>query len=290
MKFLTQGLNPHLLCILHRQTSTLQVVPNILCGPKSELLFYHHVVRKWSPITQIWTYLSEGTASQISKHLVCALGAFHPFQDMPLNSMEYKIVIFQKEIVRNRSRDMTWGPRGLDDLSSSKMQSQFCSCPEISLKRPAGARKISFLFVCLIWLEVITLQYCVGFWHTSTWTGHRHMCSSILNTPHTSLSTVYPSCPRALSFGALLNTSVCTGHVFYIWPCTYFNDFLSNFPSIAFSHWVQSSVLYIYVSFVALHVGSLVLSFKIPYIYIWNIYILIYSICLSLSDLLHSVQ
>ena len=190
MKFLTQGLNPHLLCILHRQTSTLLVVPNILCGPKSELLFYHHVVRKWSPITQIWTYLSEGTASQISKHIVCALGAFHPFQDMPLNSMESKIVIFQKEIVRNRSRDMTWGPRGLDDLSSSKMQSQFCSCPEISLKRPAGARKISFLFVCLIWLEVITLQYCVGFWHTSTWTGHRHMCSSILNTPHTSLSTM----------------------------------------------------------------------------------------------------
>ena len=71
------------------------------------------------------------------------------------------------------------------------MQPLFCSCPVISLKRPPGARKISLLFVCLIWLEVITLQYCVGFWHTSTWTGHRYICvPSFLNTLYTSLSTL----------------------------------------------------------------------------------------------------
>ena len=104
-------------------------------------------VRKWSPITQIWTYLSEGTASQISKHVLSALGDFHPFSNMALDSRQYKTVIFQKEIVRNRSRDMIWGPRGLDHLSSSRMQSWFCSCPVIFLKRPAGARKI--FLICL---------------------------------------------------------------------------------------------------------------------------------------------
>ena len=54
-------------------------------------------VRKWSPITQIWTYLSEGTASQISKHVLSALGDFHPFSNMALDSRQYKTVIFQKE-------------------------------------------------------------------------------------------------------------------------------------------------------------------------------------------------
>ena len=147
MKSLTQGLNPHILCLLHWQAGSLLVVPNILCGSKSEVLFYHHVVRKWSPITQIWTYLSEGTASQISKHVLSALGDFHPFSNMALDSRQYKTVIFQKEIVRNRSRDMIWGPRGLDHVSSSRMQSWFCSCPVIFLKRPAGARKI--FLICL---------------------------------------------------------------------------------------------------------------------------------------------
>ena len=71
---------------------------------QNEVLFYHHIVRKWSPITQIWTYLTEGTASQMSKHLLFALGAFHPFQNMALDSRKSKIVILQKEILRNRNR------------------------------------------------------------------------------------------------------------------------------------------------------------------------------------------
>ena len=189
MKSLTQGLNPRILCLLHWQTGSLLVMPNILCGPKSEVLFYHHVVRKWSPITQIWTYLSEGTASQISKHLVYALGAVHPFQDMPLDSMESKIVIFQKELLRNRSRDMTWGPWWLDHLSLSRMQPLFCSCPVISLKIPPGTRKISFLFVCLIWLEVITILCWFLTYINMNW--HRYICvPRFLNTPYSSLSTL----------------------------------------------------------------------------------------------------
>ena len=154
MKSETQGLNSPLLCLLHWLTSSLLLVPNVLCGLKSQVLFYHHVVRKWSSITQIWTYLSEGTASQISKHLLSSLGAFHPFQNMALDNRKSKIVILQKEILRNRSRDIIWGPRGLDDLSSFRMQSRFfffffflfCNFS----KETWRARKVS-LFVCMLY-------------------------------------------------------------------------------------------------------------------------------------------
>ena len=151
MKSETHRLNSRILCLQHWLTSSLLLVPNVLCGLKSQVLFYHHVVRKWSSITQIWTYLSEGTASQISKHLLSSLGAFHPFQNMALDNRKSKIVILQKEILRNRSRDIIWGPRGLDDLSSFRMQSRFFfffSCSVISLKRPEEPGRFLCLFVC----------------------------------------------------------------------------------------------------------------------------------------------
>ena len=112
--------------------------------------------------------------------------------------------------MRNRSRDKIWGPRGLDHLSSSRTQSRFCSCPVISLKRPAGARKISFFsffFFLFIWFDwrIITLQYCAGFLHSSASTGHRRICVPPPEHPfHLSPHSVHPSCARALSFGALL--------------------------------------------------------------------------------------
>ena len=54
---------------------------------------------------------------------------------------------------------------------------------------------------------------------------------------------------------------ICTGHLFYIWEYTCFNAVLSNHPALAFSHILQKSVLYICVSFVTLHIGSLLTSF-----------------------------
>ena len=54
----------------------------------------------------------------------------------------------------------------------------------------------------------------------------------------------------------------------YIWCCTCFYAIFSNHPTLAFSHWVQKSVLYICVSFAALHVGLLLPSFKIPHMYV----------------------
>ena len=45
------------------------------------------------------------------------------------------------------------------------------------------------------------------------------------------------------------------------WTDTCFNAILSNHPTLAFSHRVQKSVLYICVSFAVLHIGSLLPSF-----------------------------
>ena len=47
----------------------------------------------------------------------------------------------------------------------------------------------------------------------------------------------------------------------YIWYCTCFYAIFSNHPTLAFSHWVQKSVLYICFSFAALHIGLLLPSF-----------------------------
>ena len=73
----------------------------------------YHVARKQSPITQMWKYLSHGTASEISKILSLPGGnSIH----LALDSTELKIPIIQMEILRNRSTDMTWDPRGLASL------------------------------------------------------------------------------------------------------------------------------------------------------------------------------
>ena len=63
----------------------------------------------------------------------------------------------------------------------------------------------------------------------------------------------------------------CTGHL-GVWSCTCFTAILSHRPTLTFSHVVQKSVLYICVSFVALHIGSLLLSFWIPYVCVNTLY------------------
>ena len=51
---------------------------------------------KESDTTERLNNNSEGIASQTSKHL-SALGAFHPFQDTALDSMESKVSLFRWE-------------------------------------------------------------------------------------------------------------------------------------------------------------------------------------------------
>ena len=52
-----------------------------------------------------------------------------------------------------------------------------------------------------------------------------------------------------------------TGDLFHIWYYTYFNAILPNHPTLALSHRVQKTVLYICVFFAVLHTGLLLPSF-----------------------------
>jgi len=91
------------------------------------------------------------------------------------------------------------------------------------------------------------------------------MCPPILNTPPTFLTTsslwIVPE--HWLWVPCFLHWT-CTGHLFYIQRYTCFNAILSNHLTLAFSHRVQKPVLYIHVSFAALHIGWSLPSFWIP--------------------------
>ena len=120
-----------------------------------------------------------------------------------------------------------------------------------------------FLFVCfLILFYFLTLQYCIGFAiYRNESTTDIHVFP-ILNPPPSSLPipslwVVPVHQPQASS----IVHRTRTGDSFHIWYYTCFNAILSNHPTLTFSHRVQKSVLYIRVSFAALHVGSSVLSF-----------------------------
>ena len=100
--------------------------------------------------------------------------------------------------------------------------------------------------------------------------------------PHTSLSPHPSGLSQSTGFGCPTSSIELALVICFTYECecTCFNAILSDHPTLAFSHRVQKSVLYTCVSFVALHVGSLVPSFLVPYICA-----LIYSICLFLSDI-----
>ena len=120
-----------------------------------------------------------------------------------------------------------------------------------------------FLYKCIYFnCRLITLQYCIGF------AIHRHESATgvlmfpIWNAPPTSLPI--PSLwlipvhqPQAPCF--LHRT--WTGDPFHIWYYTCFNAILPNHPTLALSHRVQKTILYICVSFAVSHRGLLLLSF-----------------------------
>ena len=129
--------------------------------------------------------------------------------------------------------------------------------------------------------RLITLQYCGGFCHILTWISHGCTCVSLSWTslPIPSLEVV----PVHWLWVPCFMHWTWTGHLFHIWWYTCFNAVLSNHPTLAFSHRVQKSVLYICVSFAVSHIGS-----SLPFSK-FHIYALIYYIGVFLSDLLHSV-
>ena len=121
--------------------------------------------------------------------------------------------------------------------------------------------------------RLITLQYCIGFaihWHEWAMGGH---VFHILTLPPTSLPTpsfgVIPVHPLDASWcipvhqrwAPCLMRWTWTGDLFHIWYYTCFNATFSNHPTLAFSHRVQKTVLYICVSFAVSHIGLLLPSF-----------------------------
>ena len=129
--------------------------------------------------------------------------------------------------------------------------------------REIVSKASAFSKISLNW-QIITLQYCDGFCHRSTWIIHGYTFApaspSILNPSPTSLPTLALwVVPEHQIWVPCFTHGTCAGHLFYIWDVH--NAVLSNHPTLAFSHQVRKSLLYICVSFAALYVGSMVPSF-----------------------------
>ena len=120
---------------------------------------------------------------------------------------------------------------------------------------------LKFKFIYFNW-RLITLQYCVGFTihqHESTMGVH---VFPILNLPNTSLPI--PSLwviPVHQPQASCNLHQTWTGDSFLMWYYTCFNAILQNHPTLALSHRVQKTVLYICVSFAVLHTGLSLPSF-----------------------------
>ena len=120
-----------------------------------------------------------------------------------------------------------------------------------------------FKYKCIYFnWRLITLQYCIGFvirQHESAMGVH---VFPILNPPPTSLPI--PSLwvipvhqPRA----SCIMHWASSGDSFHIWYYTCFGAILPNHPTLALSHRVQKTVLYICISFVVSHIGLLLPTF-----------------------------
>ena len=118
-----------------------------------------------------------------------------------------------------------------------------------------------------------------------------YMCSPPSHLPPHPIPLGLPSAP-ALS--TCLMHPAWAGDLFHTWWYTCFNAILSEHPTLAFSHRVQKSVLYICVSFSVLHIGLSLPSFKIPYICIsilyWSLYFWLTSLCIMGSSFIHLIR
>ena len=118
-----------------------------------------------------------------------------------------------------------------------------------------------YKFIYFNW-RLITLHYCIGF------AIHQHESATgihvfpILNPPPSflpvpSLWVIPVHQPQA----SCIMHRTWTGDSFHIWYYTCFNAILRNHPTLALSHRVQKTVLYICVSFAVSHIGLLLPSF-----------------------------
>ena len=120
---------------------------------------------------------------------------------------------------------------------------------------------IFFPFILISW-RLITLQYCSGFCHTLTWISHGFTCVPLPNPPSRLPPHPIPlGLPSAPALSTCLMHPTWAGDLSHPWEYTYFNAILSEHPTLAFSHRVQKSVLYICVSVSVLHIGLSLPSF-----------------------------
>ena len=116
-------------------------------------------------------------------------------------------------------------------------------------------------------------------------------------SPHPEHPTLHPALWDVLEHWVWVpcfTHQTCTGHLLRIWCYTRLNAILSNHATLTFFHRVQKSSLYICVSSAALHIGSLLLSFWIPYVCI-NIQHLCFSfwlssLCIIDSSFIHLIR
>ena len=122
--------------------------------------------------------------------------------------------------------------------------------------------EIFFSFIFINW-RLITLQYCVVFaiqWCESPM--DLHMFPILIPAPpHLPPHSISLGLPSAPTLSTCLKHLTWAGDLFHTWQYTCFNAILSAHPTLAFSHRVQKSVLYICVSFFVLDIGLSLPSF-----------------------------
>ena len=114
---------------------------------------------------------------------------------------------------------------------------------------------LTFIFFIFIFYLIFISS---GFCNTLKWNSHGFTC-----VPHPDPPSYLPPHPLPLGFPIAPGPSTClmhptwAGNLFHPWQYTCFDAVLLKHPTLAFSHRVQKSVLYICVFFFfsVLHIG-----------------------------------
>ena len=142
---------------------------------------------------------------------------------------------------------------------------------------------IFFYFIFISW-RLITLQYWSGFCDTLTWVSHGFTCFAHPDAPsHLPAHRIPLGLPSAPALSTCLMHPTWAGDLFHPWEYTCFSAILSEHPTLAFSHRISKSVLYICVSLSFAYRVIITIFLK------FHIYVLVYCIGVYLSGLLHSV-